>query len=357
MLVQIWKAALFAAAASLLGNPLWAQETVPVGGFATGYAPLTCVVKDKCAKDKDCCEKADCCKDGKCCEKADCCKDGKCCDKADCCKGGKCCEKADCCKGGKCCKSGECDCASGGKCCCKKGECKCKKATACEAANAHGFIVVMPAMPAMESLPAMPHPMPLLSPPGLPVPPPPPGYIPGVAQPVAIPMPGYYAHPPQYMPQPAMPMPEICPPQFASAPMPAPAVEAMPCAMATPAVGVCAKPVSEAKVHFIAAASGEALKVDLGEETHLQCQKTKVTIGGNELRLTHFEDRIRVRGENLRATADRVRGESKDRLILEGDVVLFYKKDGHKTHASGECVEVNLTTGAITIQPSSVVPK
>ncbi len=315
MFVQIWPTALIAAMASLFGNPLWAQDSWPAGGFATGYAPPPAC----CAKDKDCCKEVDCCKDGKCCKEVDCCKDGKC------------------------------DCAKGDKCCCKKGECECKKVTACEGIQSHGFIVVVPAMQTMDAIAAMPHPiMPMpaspLAPPGLPNMPPPPACMPPFMHASMIPAPpAYYQQSSPY---------EYGYPTMAYH-------EAIPCnrPRVTSILTVSVKRGSEAKVCFVAASSDEALTVQVGEDTQLHCQRTKVTIGANELRLTRFEDRIRVRGENVKATADRVRSEGKDRLVLEGDVVLYYKKDGHKTHASGDCVEVNLTTGAVTISPSLASPE
>ena len=132
--------------------------------------------------------------------------------------------------------------------------------------------------------------------------------------------------------------------------------EVVPCAVA-PMPTTCAKPASDIKVHIVAPSSGDALTVNVGEATCLRCKKSTMTIGNNEITLTRFDDRVRVRGHDLKALADGVRSEGKNRLILEGDVVLHYKKDGHTANVSGDCIELNLSSGAVTIKPAEKTPR
>ena len=94
--------------------------------------------------------------------------------------------------------------------------------------------------------------------------------------------------------------------------------------------------------------------MSIGNETCcIRCKKMTVKIGENEITVSRFDDRVRVRGEDLKAIADCVRTEGKDHLILEGDVVLRYKKDGHSANVTGDCVELNLSSGALTIKPAA----
>jgi hypothetical protein len=101
--------------------------------------------------------------------------------------------------------------------------------------------------------------------------------------------------------------------------------------------------------------SSQKLEMKVGDHACLNCVKMSVKIGDNEIKLTRFDDRVRVRGEELKATADCIRSEEKDCLILEGDVVLHYKKDGHSANVTGDCIEMNLSSGAVTIKPAAKV--
>jgi hypothetical protein len=120
-----------------------------------------------------------------------------------------------------------------------------------------------------------------------------------------------------------------------------------PCIVATQA--------TVAKVYIIAAPSSDELEMNAGG-TCIRCKKMTVTIGENEIALSRFDDRVRVRGEELKATAASVRSDNKDRLILEGDVVLHYKKDGHSANVTGDRIELNLCSGAVTIKPAAKTP-
>jgi hypothetical protein len=81
-----------------------------------------------------------------------------------------------------------------------------------------------------------------------------------------------------------------------------------------------------------------------------------VKIGDSEMTLSRFDDRVRVRGDELKATACNVHSDSKDLLILEGDVELHYKKYGHTAIVAGDRIELNLCSGAITIKPTAKAP-
>jgi hypothetical protein len=126
----------------------------------------------------------------------------------------------------------------------------------------------------------------------------------------------------------------------------------------SPAIVPCgisaAAPAADPKVRIIAIPSSYSceLEMNVGDETCIRCKKMTVKIGDNEITVSRFDDRVRVRGEELKATADSVRSDRKDRLILEGDVVLHYKKDGHSANVTGDCIELNLSSGAVTIKPA-----
>ena len=454
MFVRYGLAAVLAALATLMGNVVWAQETWPQGGAATGYAPVPCSTYKPYCDTKDCCATDACCKDGKCC------KDGECC-----CKGKKC--EANC----TCCKDNKCECGKGGECCCKDGKCCCKDKTvkktghdSCpflsKLAKSTTIIMVMPSsLPLLgachpEMMGMLPHPPlpmgpqvmmptpfppppPMLTPPGLPVP----GMSPPVMPPHTIAMPVPPSAPcypcPTAMPFNCSSTPEaavamskantqietclqllglaselcslvrplntpfvcasalellmeMCPTTYAqtatpyvmhppqcigtSPPMPqqqvlnvldngvgsfcglgcCPVASSM-CA-ATPCVAPCAiaKPATETKVRIIAMQGyDDQLEMNVGDDTCIRCKKMTVKIGDNEITLSRFDDRVRVRGEELKATADSVRSDQKERLILEGDVVLHYKKDGHSANVTGDCIELNLSSGAVTIKPAA----
>jgi predicted ThiF/HesA family dinucleotide-utilizing enzyme len=114
----------------------------------------------------------------------------------------------------------------------------------------------------------------------------------------------------------------------------------------------CAKSASACKVLLCAKSSDDRVVMCVGDDTSVCGKKLTVKIGDNSLALTCFDDRVRVRGEDLKATADYIRSERKDCLILEGDVVLHYKKDGHTVNVTGDCIELNLSSGAVTIKPA-----
>jgi hypothetical protein len=131
------------------------------------------------------------------------------------------------------------------------------------------------------------------------------------------------------------------------------------CCPGQPMVGIsCAvsAPASAAKIHITAIPSSDELEMKVGGDTCIRCKKMTVEVGDNEISLSRFDDRVRVRGDELKATASSVRSDSKDLLILEGDVELHYKKCGHTAIVAGNCIELNLCSGAMTIKPTAKVP-
>lgn len=325
MLVRYWLTALLAALASLTGNFVWAQESWPQGGFSTGYAPPAICIQGKCCADKDCCAAGACCKDGKCCKGGDCCCKSKKCDaNCTCCKDNQC----------KCGKSGDCCCAPSGKCCCKDKASVKKADRGCcpflsKLAKGTAIIVVMPSsLPIfggcpLETMGMLPHPpLPLRRHVWLPTPLPPPIQTP--------PMPSEDSSP-------------YSSPSLISGIVPAaPPVPVVTCA--------AAKPETATKVRIIATPFGDQLEMK-GDDTCIRCKEMTVQIGDEEITLSRFDDRVRVRGEGLKATADSVRSDRKDHVILEGDVVLRYKKYGHSANVTSDCIELNLSSGAVTIKP------
>ena len=169
----------------------------------------------------------------------------------------------------------------------------------------------------------------------------------------------YVVHPPQCIPL-GPPMPQPCDlgyptttvgtapaqPNQTVGPCPTTAAPVMPCVVPC----TVAKPVTVAKVRIIATPYSDQLEMNVDDDTCIHCKKMTVQIGDNEITLSRFDDRVRVRGEELKATADSVRSDRKDHLILEGDVVLRYKKDGHSANVTGDCIELNLSSGAVTIK-------
>src|SRR5579875_3067665 len=246
------------------------------------------------------------------------------------------CVASGCCKDGKCCKDGQC-CSKGDECGCDK--CGCKKATCgcCpimhKLAKRIGIIMIMPAsMPlpgacCMEAMGMLPHPT--LPPPHVLLPPPlpPPVPFPHVAQVTEANngnvIYGYNSNG------------GLC---AGIAPAGPPTVYQ--CSIATPA----------AAIHIATTPSSDQLEMSVGEGTSVRCKKMTVTVGESEITVSRCVDRVRVRSEELYATAASVSTDGKDRLILDGDAVLRYKRDGHSAKVIGEHIELNLSNNAMTIQ-------
>jgi hypothetical protein len=467
MLVNLWKAALLAALASLTGNVVWAQSACPKGGCATGGKPaygcalfkMNGTAQQQYESDEAC---GECCKEAKC---GHCCKEAQC---GACCKDKECtkCNTGPYCTAGTCCAAQEkkCQCGKGEECCCGKKcecgkKCACAKDKGCHAAKAKvaklKTIVVfvptpLPMMPGyhpeMAMLPApMPVPAPVAYP--QPLPPPPAGILPpGMMPPpqtVGLPVPPITPPPPPpgcygYS-CPAASCPLNAPPtelvgapivlsknntgletcmmtaeallgataglytvlhpqsvpglclnvamgllsgpcccetyvkERAPAPCCQPGTPAMPAAMLLPpptaeATACCpackcptgqyepcdlSKPGAEDKIWVIASTDSDRLEVKYPNGNGGSFKKMSRKMGNTEITLSRFDDRVRVRGNELKATADRVRTDHKNRLILEGNVQLHYKRDGMNASLSGEHIELNLANGTVTARPAA----
>ncbi len=109
-----------------------------------------------------------------------------------------------------------------------------------------------------------------------------------------------------------------------------------------------------AKVRIVAKSYSDRLEMFVGDDACMTCKRMVVKVGDNALTLSRIDDQVRVRAADLRAKADCIRTDRKDRVVLEGDVELHYSKDGQSTKVTAERVELNLTTGAVTIEPATV---
>jgi hypothetical protein len=130
--------------------------------------------------------------------------------------------------------------------------------------------------------------------------------------------------------------------------------QVVPCIPATPIA-----PAGAMEVRVVSKLNCDQLEMSVGDDSCMSCKKMTMTVGDSEITLTRLDDRVRVRGEDLKATAACVRTDRKNRLILEGDVHLRYHKDDQHASISAECIELDLTTGSVTIKPagsSSYVP-
>jgi hypothetical protein len=340
--VRYGQAALIAAIMAMTGNAVRAQQPAP----ASSFAPYKCCKDGKCCKEGDCCTNskkcdASCtaCKNGQCSKAGGCCSDSKKCDdKCTCCKDSKC----------ACCKDGECCCNKNGKCSCGKDKTSATK-IGCDCcpfldilAKHTAIILVMPAsmpLPAccMEAMGMIPH---------LPMPPMPPGphvFLPPPMPPI-----------PPFPPTPSMGLPGMPPMNvdwgFGYAPCPAHgnAVYAPPACCAP----VNCTPASSSKFEISAPASSDQLEVSIGEETCIRAKKMTVKIGDKEITVSRFDDRVRVRGEDLKATALSVHSDHKGELILEGDVVLHCRKVGRGA-TYGDRIELDLSNSAVMIHKAA----
>ncbi len=166
----------------------------------------------------------------------------------------------------------------------------------------------------------------------------------------------YVQHPPQYAP---------CYPGT-----PAPAareVAVLPPPTETPTYGItpvltctsttAAKSSADTKVRVVVNADSQQLEMSVGDDACMSCKKMIVKLGDNELSLTRSDDRVCVRMSQLKAKADCVRTDRKDRLILEGNAVLHYCKDGQCADVTADRIELNLSNGSVTIKPSATMER
>lgn len=158
-----------------------------------------------------------------------------------------------------------------------------------------------------------------------------------------------HSYPPQYIPpSPPFPLPrelatqEAC---TASALLPPP-LPATTCSAEAPMA--CAM-----KPHIVAKASEGRIEMNVGEGACLSCKKMVAKVGDCELTLTAVDSQVRVRAPELKGTADCVRTDRKGHLILEGDAVLQYHKDGQRANLSAERIEIDLSSGSVMIKPAA----
>lgn len=184
------------------------------------------------------------------------------------------------------------------------------------------------------------------------------------------PAPCYVNHPPAYVP-PSPPFPEsrpiaVLPPPLpdavyapvSSAPPPPPVV---PCiSAATPAPYVVSTPSATAPkmmARIVASSEGDRLEMCLCDEGRMSCKKMTFKVSDCALTLTCRDNKVRVRGDDLWAKADCVRTDRKDRLILEGGVVLRYKKDGQHYSITAERIEWSPGSGTMTIKSTGAIER
>lgn len=171
----------------------------------------------------------------------------------------------------------------------------------------------------------------------------------------------YLQHPPQYV-SPSPPFPtsrELVAQEAAAAailPPPRPEctgyaaiIPTLPRAPVVPCISEALTPASTLKVQIVAKPYSDRLEVNLGGSS-LSSKKMVVKVGDSEIALTRLDGQVRIRGDELRARADRVFTDSKARLVLEGNVVLSYDKYGQSARVRAEHIDVNLISGAVTVQ-------
>lgn len=277
----------------------------------TSCADAKCCCKDRCKacngdKDKEC----GCCKDGKCACKTSCCaKTGDCC--SACCQGKEC---------GKC-KSGKHACKHG--CCQAAGDC-CSKC--CPHKSKHVAVAVIPA-------------------------------------PMMMPLP------------PQMPLP----PDYAYGP-PCPAMPPAPCCCPPPEVMQCIAKLAKAADHCstIKVAKKDdspCLEVHGDGETCMSCKKMCLKMAnGSSMKVaivhkpaddaecqecTDAEKpaeatQVKITAEGLKATADKVVTNQKDKVVLEGHVHLCYHHEGQHAKVTAEKVTVKVSDGGLVIKTCGV---
>ena len=181
------------------------------------------------------------------------------------------------------------------------------------------------------------------------------------------PAPCYVQHPPNYVP-PSPPFPEPRPVAVLPPPLPdavyAP-VSSAPCAppvvscisAATPATAYVVTTPSATKMRIAAQSDGDQLEMCISGAC-VSCKKMTVKIGDCPLTVTRMGDKVRIRGEELRASAACIRSERTDWLILEGGAVLRHVKAGQQPDIiRAERIELNPRTGAVTIKAATTIER
>lgn len=92
-------------------------------------------------------------------------------------------------------------------------------------------------------------------------------------------------------------------------------------------------------------------------DAHMTCKKMTVDMGDSPLTIYTAQGKVRIRSADMKARADCILTDRKDRIILQGDALLHYCKGDQRIHMNGERIELNLRTGAVTIQPTVPLPR
>jgi hypothetical protein len=124
------------------------------------------------------------------------------------------------------------------------------------------------------------------------------------------------------------------------------------CGVGTPVM----PPAEETKVLIEASDSGH-LEMHAGDGCQTTCRKMVVKMGDHSLAFRCEDGKVCVRSPELKATAKCVRTNGKDHLVLEGDAVLRYHKDGQRANVSAQHIDVNLLTGSVTIESITSPPR
>lgn len=95
---------------------------------------------------------------------------------------------------------------------------------------------------------------------------------------------------------------------------------------------------------------GNQLEWNLGD-AHMSCKKMTVDRGDRAMTMYAAQGKICIRAAEMKARADSILTDRKDRIILQGDALLHYCKGDQRIHMNAERIELNLRTGAVTIQP------
>jgi hypothetical protein len=141
------------------------------------------------------------------------------------------------------------------------------------------------------------------------------------------------------------PRPDCPAPPSANVPPPV-----VPCVIGTPTPPA---PRADAiEVRVVSMPDSDRLEMSVGDDSCLSCKKMTVKVGASEITLTHLKGRVRLHGEDLKATADCIRTDRKNRLVLEGDVHLRYHTDDQHASIRAERVQFDLATGSVTITPA-----
>lgn len=171
----------------------------------------------------------------------------------------------------------------------------------------------------------------------------------------------YLQHPPLYNPpSPSWSAPSPLP---AYPPMPESPYASSPQTLPVPIPSCAIVPATltstAAKVGIVATEDNR-LEMKTANDGCASCKKMTVKVGGHAVTMFATNGKVRVRATDLKASADSVRTDRKDHLILEGNVVLHYSKAGqHCSKVSAEHIELNLATGSMMVHSagkSSNVP-